>query len=187
MDRGRDIRRRAAEQPSFFQKLLSTLTFGLIGGKKKSAAKSGPSAKSAPAKSGARPDRPECSPRDNRPARTPQEPREPRQPTPANPDAVTGPRLHVGNLSYDAAAADLTELFNGVGQVQSVEVVYHRDTQRSKGFAFLQMLTVDEAKRAVVELHGKDYLGRRLEIGPARVPVKGQDRRDRRRDDRDDG
>ena len=87
----------------------------------------------------------------------------------------------MGNLSYDAAESDLTNLFNGVGKVQNVEVVYHRDTQRSKGFAFIQMLTVDEAKRAVTELHGKDYMGRKLEIGPARAPGQTRDR-DRRED-----
>jgi hypothetical protein len=175
VDRGRDIRRRAAEKPSFFQKLLSTLSFGLIGGKKKS--KSG----SKSGKSGERTARSERSSREARApreARPPQEPRTPREATPPNPDAVTSPRLHVGNLSYDAAESDLTDLFNGVGKVQNIEVVYHRDTQRSKGFAFVQMLTVDEAKRAVSELHGKDYMGRKLEIGPARAP--GEGRRERR-------
>lgn len=180
VDRGRDIRRRAAEQPTFFQKLLSTLTFGLLGGKKKPEAKSSnkPAGKTAPAREG----------RENRETRQPRPTREPRQPAPPNPDAVTTPRLHVGNLNYDAAESDLTDLFNGVGQVQSVEVVYHRDTQRSKGFAFIQLLTVEEARRAVTELHGKDYMGRKLEIGPARVPGQNResnDRRERRRDPRD--
>jgi len=175
IDRGRDIRRRKADKPSFFQKLLSTLSFGLIGGKKK--AKLG--AKSE--KSSERPARSERSSRETRApreARPAQEPRPPREATPPNPEAVTSPRLHVGNLNYDAAESDLTDLFNGVGKVQNIEVVYHRDTQRSKGFAFVQMLTVDEAKRAVTELHGKDYMGRKLEIGPARAP--GEGRRERR-------
>jgi len=183
VDRGRDIRRRAAEQPSFFQKLLSTLSFGLIGGKKKTAGKSTPSAE-RPVR-GERPTREPRAPRDSRDSREPREPRtprEPRQAAPPNPDAVTSPRLHVGNLSYDAAESDLTDLFNGVGKVQNIEVVYHRETQRSKGFAFVQMLTIDEARRAVTELHGKDYMGRKLEIGPARAPGQGRDgeRRERR-------
>ncbi len=179
VDRGRDIRRRAAEQPSLWNRILSTLTFGLLGGKKKPAGKSSPSSRSS-AKPGERPDRSASREgregRESRENRTPRAPREPRQTAPANPEAVTGPRLHVGNLSYDAAESDLTELFNGVGQVQSVEVVYHRDTQRSKGFAFVQMLTLDEARRAVTELHGKDYMGRTMEIGPARTPGQGRDR-----------
>ena len=169
VDRGRDIRRRAAEQPSLFRKILCTLTFGLLGGKKKPAAKSG-----TPARSAKSSDRPERGSRENRAPRETRAPRE-RQSCAPNPDAVTSPRLHVGNLSYDAAESDLTDLFSGAGQVQSVEVVYHRDTQRSKGFAFVQMLTTEEAKRAVSELHGKEYMGRKLEIGPARAPGQGRD------------
>ncbi len=174
VDRGRDIRRRAAEQPSFFQKLLSTFTFGLLG-KKSPTAPSKPHAPTAKSTKPTKPgERSERGPRENRPPREARAPRE-RQTTAPNPDAVTSPRLHVGNLSYDAAESDLTDLFSGAGEVQSVEVVYHRDTQRSKGFAFVQMLTTEEAKRAVAELHGKEYMGRKMEIGPARAPGQGRD------------
>ncbi len=81
---------------------------------------------------------------------------------------VTSPRLYVGNLSFDATETDLTELFNGVGQVVTVEVVSHRQTQRSKGFAFVQMQTVDEAKRAVQELHDKEFMSRKLVVSGAK-------------------
>lgn len=81
---------------------------------------------------------------------------------------VTSPRLYVGNLSFDATESDLFELFNGVGQVQNAEVVTYRHNQRSKGFAFVQMLTVDEAKRAVSELHDKEFLGRKLVVSGAK-------------------
>ena len=81
---------------------------------------------------------------------------------------VTTPRLYVGNLSFDASESDLFELFNGVGAVQNAEVVTYRHNQRSKGFAFVQMNTVDEAKRAVEELHDKDFLGRKLVVSGAK-------------------
>jgi RNA recognition motif-containing protein len=81
---------------------------------------------------------------------------------------VTSPRLYVGNLSFDATESDLFELFNGVGHVQNAEVVSYRHNQRSKGFAFVQMQTVDEAKRAVEELHDKEFLGRRLVVSGAK-------------------
>lgn len=93
------------------------------------------------------------------------------QPRPARkPEAVevTTPRLYVGNLSFDATESDLFELFNGVGQVQNAEVVTYKHNQRSKGFAFVQMLTVDEAKRAVSELHDKEFLGRKLVVSGAK-------------------
>jgi len=81
---------------------------------------------------------------------------------------VTTPRLYVGNLSFDATESDLFELFNGVGQVQNAEVVSYRHNQRSKGFAFVQMLTTEEAKRAVEELHDKEFLGRKLVVSGAK-------------------
>lgn len=81
---------------------------------------------------------------------------------------VTTPRLYVGNLSFEATESDLFELFNGVGKVQSAEVVTYKHNQRSKGFAFVQMLTVEEAQRAVTELHDKDFLGRKLVVSGAK-------------------
>ena len=45
-------------------------------------------------------------------------------------------RLYVGSLSYDTTEEDLEELFNGVGGVESAEVVTHKQSQRSKGFAY---------------------------------------------------
>ena len=83
---------------------------------------------------------------------------------------VTSPKLYVGNLSFDAAESDLFELFNGVGQVRNAEIVCHKYTQRSKGFAFVQMTTIEEARRAVQELHDKEFLGRKLVVSGAKTP-----------------
>jgi len=81
---------------------------------------------------------------------------------------VTTPRLYVGNLSFEATESDLFELFNGVGQVQNAEVVTYKHNERSKGFAFVQMQSVEEAKRAVEELHDKEFLGRKLVVSGAK-------------------
>ncbi len=83
---------------------------------------------------------------------------------------VTSPKLYVGNLSFDATESDLFELFKGVGQVRNAEIVSHKYTQRSKGFAFVQMTTIDEARRAVEELHDKEFLGRKLVVSGAKTP-----------------
>jgi RNA recognition motif-containing protein len=83
---------------------------------------------------------------------------------------VTSPKLYVGNLSFDAAESDLFELFKGVGQVRNAEVVCHKYTQRSKGFGFVQMTTIEEARRAVQELHDKEFLGRKLVVSGAKTP-----------------
>ena len=107
----------------------------------------------------------------------PQEQRE-REPRPQRkPESVevTSPRLYVGNLSFDATESDLFELFNGVGHVQNAEVVSYRHNQRSKGFAFVQMQTVEEAKRAVEELHDKEFLGRKLVVSGAKSSEHSRD------------
>ena len=98
-------------------------------------------------------------------SQTRQQARTPRKPEPVE---VTSPRLYVGNLSFDATESDLFELFNGVGHVQNAEVVSYKHNQRSKGFAFVQMQTVEEAKRAVTELHDKEFLGRKLVVSGAK-------------------
>lgn len=82
---------------------------------------------------------------------------------------VTSPRLYIGNLSFDATESDLFELFSGIGQVQNVELVANRETHRSKGFGFVQMTSLEEAKRAVEELHDKDYMGRKLVVSGAKA------------------
>lgn len=89
---------------------------------------------------------------------------------------VTTPRLYVGNLSYDAAESDLQELFNGLGTVEQVEVIYNSRTQRSKGYAFINMMSVDEAKRAVDELHDQEYMGRKMVVSGAKAPRQERDR-----------
>ncbi len=116
--------------------------------------------------------------------REPREARAPRERTPREsrkPEAVevTTPRLYIGNLSYDAGESDLFELFSGVGTVANVEIISNKHTQRSKGFGFVQMNSVTEAKRAVEELHDKDYMGRKLVVSGAKLPADRQIGRDR--------
>jgi RNA recognition motif-containing protein len=104
-------------------------------------------------------------PRTKNSSRNGQAPRPARKPESVE---VTTPRLYVGNLSFEATESDLFELFNGVGQVQNAEIVTYKHNQRSKGFAFVQMLTVEEARRAVTELHDKEFLGRKLLVSGAK-------------------
>ena len=111
-------------------------------------------------------------PRGDRPVYQPRNPVEPRERQPARkPEAidVTSPKLYIGNLSFDATESDLFELFNGVGKVVNAEVVAHRQTEKSKGFGFVLMTTIDEAKRAVTELHDKDFMGRKLVVSGAKT------------------
>jgi len=107
--------------------------------------------------------------------------RESRQRAPRKPELleVTTPKLYVGNLSYDASESDLFELFSGVGNVKNAEVVTTKETDRSKGFGFVTMSTIEEAKRAVAELNEKEFMGRRMVVSGSRTTDRG-DRGDRR-------
>lgn len=161
----------ARKKQTGLQKFLSAVTFGLLGK---------PKAKTRPE----RDDRPHARPPSGKPElRHERSPRPPREPQP--PGEVTTERLYVGNLSYDATESDLFELFNGVGHVRNAEVVVNSRTQRSKGFAFVTMATVEEARRAVQELHGKEFLGRPLQVNGAKPPSRSE--RPQRDEDRSEG
>lgn len=155
----RDGGREAA--PSGLQKFLSIISFGLLG---KPAPKKRPQPQSSRPASASN----ESAPRPQR------EPRQRREaPAPVNPAEITTDRLYVGNLSYDATESDLFELFNGVGGVRNAEVVVNSRTQRSKGFAFVTMGSIEEARRAVAELNGKDFMGRPLQLSGAKPNTRG--------------
>lgn len=100
-----------------------------------------------------------------------------RQSRPPESVEVTTPKLYVGNLSFDAAESDLADLFNGVGAVRSAEIVTNKYNEKSKGFGFVTMASVDEAKRAVIELHDKDFLGRKLVVSGAKSSDRESDYR----------
>lgn len=76
-------------------------------------------------------------------------------------------KIYVGNLSYQTTEGDLTNLFEQVGQVDSVNVITDRDTGRSKGFAFVEMGNED-ADKAITQLNGTEVNGRTLTINEAR-------------------
>ena len=155
---------RKSSKPSGFQKWLGILTFGLLGGAPKKPQRPKPPGSSSSSNTGnARPPRPQ-----GQSSQRSGEPRPRREQVVAAPAEVTTERLYVGNLSYDATEGDLAELFNGVGTVHSAEVVVNGRTQRSKGFAFVTMGSVTEARRAVEVLSGQDFMGRPLQLSGAK-------------------
>ena len=79
-----------------------------------------------------------------------------------------GSKLYVGNLSYDTTSADLEQLLGQHGTVQSAEVIQDRDTNRSKGFGFVQMGSDTEAKAAIAALNGQQQDGRALTVNEAK-------------------
>lgn len=77
-------------------------------------------------------------------------------------------KLYVGNLSFDTSAQDLETMFGESGTVQSASIIEDRDTGRSRGFAFVEMSSADEAKAAITALDGKEVDGRNLKVNEAK-------------------
>jgi RNA recognition motif-containing protein len=77
-------------------------------------------------------------------------------------------RLFVGNLSYQTTEDDLRQLFAGVAAVSSVTVVTERDSGRSKGFAFVEMASPEDAQKAIGELNGHSLHDRTIRVDLAR-------------------
>lgn len=85
-------------------------------------------------------------------------------------------KLFVGSLSYNTTDATLEEFFAAVGNVVSAKVIVDRDTNRSKGFGFVEMASEEEAQKAVAELNGKELDGRTIAVNEAR-PQENRERR----------
>src|SRR5436189_6383399 len=77
-------------------------------------------------------------------------------------------KLYVGNLAFKTSSEDLQELFAQAGTVESASVVEDRDTGRSRGFAFVEMSTKEEAASAIEQLNGKEVGGRALKVNEAK-------------------
>jgi len=77
-------------------------------------------------------------------------------------------KLFVGGLPYAVTDDQLRELFAGVGAVASAKVIVDRETNRSKGFGFVEMENDDEAKAAIEQMNGKDVDGRTITVNEAR-------------------
>ena len=80
-----------------------------------------------------------------------------------------GTKLYVGNLNYNTNEESLRLMFSSNGrQVAKVSLVIDRETGRSRGFAFVEMATAEDAASAMQELEGADLDGRALRINEAR-------------------
>ena len=83
-----------------------------------------------------------------------------------------GRKLYVGNLSYQTEAAELQQLFEQAGTVEAVKVMKDMATGRSRGFAFVEMSSDEEAAKAISELNEQNFAGRNLTVNEARPKVE---------------
>jgi cold-inducible RNA-binding protein len=77
-------------------------------------------------------------------------------------------KLFVGNLSFNTSEGDLLDLFKQAGNVTSCELIMDKFTNKSRGFAFVQMGTQEEATKAITDFNGKELDGRALTVNEAK-------------------
>lgn len=76
--------------------------------------------------------------------------------------------LFVGNMSFQTTEVELRALFEPFGEITRIQVMTDRDTGRSRGFAFVEMASDDEAAKAITALNSKEVDGRALNVNEAR-------------------
>ena len=76
--------------------------------------------------------------------------------------------IYVANIPFKASDADLKELFEEYGEVSSAKIIMDRDTQRSRGFGFVEMPDDTAAKTAIENLNGYSFEGKELSVNEAR-------------------
>ena len=76
-------------------------------------------------------------------------------------------KLFIGNLSFNLTDDQLTQIFSAYGKVVSANIVFDKVTHRSKGFAFVEFETEEEAKAAMAALDGSEQDGRPMAVKEA--------------------
>ena len=77
-------------------------------------------------------------------------------------------RLFVGNLSFQTLEQDIQDHFSQAGSVTSVNLMFDKFTGKSRGFAFVELASPEEANKAVEMFNGKELQGRALTVNVAR-------------------
>ena len=76
--------------------------------------------------------------------------------------------IYVSNLSFHTSEEDLKDLFEKYGAVNSAKIIVDRETNRSRGFAFIEMPSTEEGNAAITNLNQKEIQGRPLSVSLAR-------------------
>jgi len=76
--------------------------------------------------------------------------------------------IYVANVPFKASEQELKELFEEYGEVSSAKIIMDKVTQRSRGFAFVEMPQESEGRQAITSLNGANFLGKDLVVNEAR-------------------
>ncbi|MBI4682848.1 MAG: RNA-binding protein [Nitrospirae bacterium] len=88
-----------------------------------------------------------------------------------------GKKLYVGSISFNASEEDLIKLFSTIGEVESAKIITDANTGQSKGFAFIEMASEEDAKKAITDLNGSSFMERAIVVNEAR-PKAPREKRD---------
>lgn len=91
-----------------------------------------------------------------------------------------GRRLYVGNLAWAVTDQDLRDLFAEAGKVENSQVIVDRETNRSRGFGFVEMSTDEGAEAAIKKFNGRDLKGRAIRVNEAQARTGGGNGGERR-------
>ena len=89
--------------------------------------------------------------------------------------------IFVGNLDFHTSEDELRQMFEAYGQVDRVSILTDRDTGRSRGFGFVEMVNSEEGDKAIAALNGSQLGGRTLNVNEARPKAERSGGRDRDR------
>lgn len=84
-------------------------------------------------------------------------------------------KIYVGSLSFDTTAEKLEELISKSGEVESVSIITDKYSGKSKGFAFVEMTSEDDARKAIADNNGVELDGRILVVNEAKPQRKRND------------
>ncbi len=90
---------------------------------------------------------------------------------------MSNTKIYVGNLGYGVNNDTLAEKFAQFGTVSSAKIIMDRDTNRSKGFGFVEMSTGAEAAKAISSLNGTEFDGRQMNVTEAKPMVPRDNKR----------
>ncbi len=79
-----------------------------------------------------------------------------------------GKKLYVGSISFQATENELKDIFSEIGEVESVKIISDTYTGRSKGFGFVEMVSEEDAHKAIESLNGTTFLNRPIVVNEAK-------------------
>ena len=80
--------------------------------------------------------------------------------------------IYIANISFRASEGELKDLFAQFGEVSSAKIVKDRETNRSRGFGFVEMPNDSEGSAAIAQLNGVSFQDRDLVVNEARPQTK---------------